>query len=336
MTEDNKKITAFLQTAGWQTALRSPLAGDASARCYHRLRLAAQSAILMDAPLGGADDPAQFLFIAAHLAALGLSPPRCLAQDLSNGLLLLEDLGDGTFTKILAVDPAQELPLYAQAVDVLHHIQRHAAPSGLPDLLANNWADAALLSITRYRAAIADHAADTADLQAALSEALTRHANGPRVMILRDYHAENLMHLPLRSGIAQVGLLDFQLAQMGQPCYDLVSLLQDARRDVTPATTAAMIGRAMAHFGGDAGGFTAAYATFGAQRALRILGIFAQLCTHQGRAAYVPFIPRVWGYLQQNLSHPALRDVAKICDAILPPPNPAALATLRSRCASRP
>jgi aminoglycoside/choline kinase family phosphotransferase len=327
---------AFLETVGWADAARAPLAGDASARSYLRLTLGTKSAVLMDAPLGGVDDPAQFVLIANHLTALGLSAPRCIAQDLAQGLLLLEDFGDGVFARILQAAPNREIGLYTQAVDVLHHLQGPCALQGLPNFSAADWADAALLSLTKYAAGITGQTHNTDDLLFALSGAIARYADGPRVLILRDYHAENLMHLPARADLAQVGLLDFQLAQMGQPCYDLVSLLQDARRDVSPATQATMKGHFMSLNGQLETDFSAAYASFGAQRALRILGIFAQLCTQKGKPQYLPLIPRVWQHLQQNLAHPALRDVAKICARDLPQPTPAALQHLRSKCQTYP
>jgi aminoglycoside/choline kinase family phosphotransferase len=276
------------------------------------------------------------VLIANHLTALGLSAPHCIAQDLTQGFLLLEDFGDGVFARILQAAQQREIGLYKGAIDVLAHLQSHPAPQGLPNLTATDWADAAMLSLTRYAGGIMGQMPSLDDLHTALTSAIARHANGPRVLILRDYHAENLMHLPARTGRAQVGLLDFQLAQMGQACYDLVSLLQDARRDVSPATQVAMRGRFLSLTGQLETDFAAAYATFGAQRALRILGIFAQLCTHQGKPQYLPLIPRVWQHLQQNLAHPALNDLAKICARDLPQPTPAALQHLRSKCQTYP
>ena len=329
-------LRAFLERVGWATAASAPLAGDASARSYMRLTLGNKSAVLMRAPLGGADDPAQFVMIASHLSALGLSAPRCIAQDLAQGLLLLEDFGDGVFARILQATPNREIGLYTPAVDVLQHLQSHPAPHGLPSLSATDWADAAMLSLTRYAGGIMGQMSKADDLHTALANAIARHADGPRVLILRDYHAENLMHLTARKGLAQVGLLDFQLAQMGQPCYDLVSLLQDARREVSPETQTAMTGRFLSLTDQLETEFSAAFATFGAQRALRILGIFAQLSTHQGKPQYLPLIPRVWQHLQQNLAHPALYDLAKICARDLPQPTPAALQHLRSKCQTYP
>lgn len=327
---------AFLARAGWGGADRRFLAGDASDRSYDRLTRLGETAVLMDAPPGKGDDPAEFLAIAQHLLSLGLSAPRCLAQDLEHGFLLLEDLGDGIFARLTAADPALEAPLYAAASDVLAHMQAHAAPAGLPDLSAADWADAAGFAPDFYTTAITGTRPEAALVQAfreELAALLTRHADGPRVLILRDFHAENLLWLPERHGLARVGLLDFQLAQMGQPGYDLVSLLQDARRDVAPDTQEAMIRRFIAATGAEEAAFRRAYAVLGAQRALRILGIFARLCTHMGKPHYLRLIPRVWGQLQQNLSQPGMEPLAAICARLLPAPTPAALTAIEERCA---
>lgn len=336
MTPRQTQMLAFLNDAGWRNARVDALAGDASARRYFRVTRGAATAVVMDTPRGCVDDPVQFMHIANHLADIGLSPPRCLASDLTQGFLLLEDLGDALFAAIVANDPAQEMPLYGHAIGVLHIIQSHPAPPRLPNLSAGQWADAAMLAVTRYAAGIHGAQPDAGPLHTALSAAISQWADGPRVLILRDYHAENLLHLPARRGAAQVGLLDFQLGQLGQPCYDLVSLLQDARRDVSATVQTAMFAQFLAKTGADPTQFAASYATFGAQRALRILGIFAQLCTQSGKAGYLAMIPRVWGQLQQNLSHPALADVAKACRDALPEPSPTALATLRSQCRNSP
>lgn len=323
----------LLRSAGWAGAHRTPLAGDASARRYLRLSRPQGTAVLMDAPPGQADDPAAFVRIARHLSAIGLSPPRVLAQDLAAGFVLLEDLGDGVFARLCAADPGREPGLYAAAVDMLVHLQRHPAPPGLPDASAADWAEAAMLALSHY--AGDPGGAARAELSAALAEALRNHADGPRCMILRDCHAENLIWLPDRAGVARVGLLDFQLAQMGQPGYDLVSLLQDARRDLAPGLEAAMRTR-FADLTGAGEGFGAAYATLGAQRALRILGIFARLCTEAGKPGYLALVPRVWGHLQVCLSHPALAALAGLCARLLPPPDPATLARIAARCPTPP
>lgn len=336
MADRAAEITAFLSAAGWGQAARRHLAGDASDRRYERLRLGAATAVLMDNPPGGADDPAAFSVMARHLRNLGLSAPTILAEDLGRGLLLLEDLGDDLFARLLQTDPTREADLYGPAVDVLLHLQRAAPPPGLPDLTAGDWANAAGFALNWYAVAATGQKPDATPFAATLTAALQAHADGPRVLILRDYHAENLLWLPGREGLRRVGVLDFQLGQLGQPGYDLVSLLQDARRDVAPATEAAMIARFVAARGEDLTVFAAHYAVLGAQRALRILGIFARLCLVAGKPGYLRLVPRVWGQLQRNLSHPALADLRAICDATLPLPTPEILQKIEQQCPASP
>ncbi|QYZ69878.1 aminoglycoside phosphotransferase family protein [Neotabrizicola shimadae] len=327
---------AFIARAGWGAAERRHLAGDASDRSYERLTLAGRTAVLMDAPPGKGDDPADFLAIAAHLRGLGLSAPEVLAEDLAQGFLLLEDLGDDLFVRCIAADPALEVPLIVAAAEVLAHLQASPAPAGLPDLSAADWAEAAAFAPDWYGFAATGVKADRADFTAELGELLAAHADGPRVLILRDYHAENLLWLPAREGLAKVGLLDFQLAQMGQPGYDLVSLVQDARRDVGAEAAEAAVRRFMDLTGAEEAAFRRALAVLGAQRALRIIGIFARLCLVAGKPGYLAHLPRVWGQLRQNLSHTALTRLARLCDALLPPPTPETLDRIRQQCPTNP
>lgn len=336
MTDRAALAIAFLARAGWGAALRQHLAGDASDRRYERLRLAAATAVFMDNPPGGADEPAAFVAMARHLRGLGLSAPAILAEDLTHGFLLLEDLGDDLFARLLQADPDRELPLYTAAVDTLLHLQRAPAPPGLPNLTAEDWAEAAVFALDHYALAATGTRPDPTPFRAALQAALKAHADGPRVLILRDFHAENLLWLPGRQGLARVGLLDFQLGQMGQPGYDLVSLLQDARRDVAPETEARLIARFAKATGTVPEAFAAHYATLGAQRALRILGVFARLCLHAGKPGYLRLIPRVWDQLQRNLSHPALADLRGICQSILPEPTPEILSRIEAQCPPSP
>jgi len=331
MTGRDAQKLAFLDRAGWGGATRQFLAGDASDRSYDRLTRGDETAVLMDAPPGKGDDPARFLAIAADLRGLGLSAPQVLAQDLACGFLLLEDLGDALFARITAAEPSAEPALYQAATDVLVAVQAHPPGPDMPDLTAADWAGAAAFALDWYRLAITGDRIDTTPFRAALTEALIRHADGPRVLILRDYHAENLLWLPDRAGLARVGLLDFQLAQAGQPGYDLVSLLQDARRDVQPQTEEAMITRFATATGQPEPAFRRSYAVLGAQRALRILGVFARLCLVAGKPGYLPLLPQVWGQLQRNLAQPELRGLAQAC-AVLPPPTPAALTRIEAQC----
>jgi N-acetylmuramate 1-kinase len=326
-------LQRLLAQNGWSDATHVTIAGDASDRRYVRLICADRTAILMDAPPGKGDDPADFWRMARHLRGIGLHAPDILAHDLANGFLLLEDLGDETFAKAMIRHPTQAGALYALACDALMLLQARNAPPDLPDLSAQDWAQAAMVALDWYRFAIAGDKIDSAALQSAVHDAIAQFADGPRVLILRDYHAENLMWLPAQTGLAKVGILDFQLGQMGQPGYDLVSLLQDARRDVEPGTEIAMLGRFCDATGTSLGAFHRSYAVLGIQRALRILGIFARLCLVSGKPGYLTYIPRVWDHLQRNLRAAGLADLTSLCDALLPAPDSRNLDRIASKCA---
>lgn len=327
------RIEAFLCNSGWANGYRASISGDASERRYMRIMQGDARAILMDAPPGRGDDPADFLRIAAHLRAIGLNAPTVYFHDLQDGLLLLEDFGDDTFAKVLAHSPDQEQTLYGLACDVLVRLQAHPAPAAIANLDASDWADAAMIALDWYRFAIAGDKVDASPLKRLLTDALRHNDHQPRVLILRDYHAENLMFLPDRAGLSQAGLLDFQLAQMGHQGYDLVSLLQDARREVSPATEAATVARFCAAAGIDPVAFDRDFAVQGVQRALRILGIFARLCLVAGKPDYLAHLPRVWGHLQRNLLRSGLVSLHKMCDTQLPAPTPPNLEKIARQCA---
>jgi N-acetylmuramate 1-kinase len=332
MTGRRELSQRFLLDAGWGDADRHFLAGDASDRSYDRLFRNGDTAVLMDAPPGKGDDPADFLKIAAHLSALGLSVPECLAKDLQEGFLLLEDLGDAIFARLLIGDNSRENALYSAATEVLAYLQKAPPAENLHNLSASDWAEAACFALDWYRFAVTGDRADTTEFKTILTEAMATHADGSRVMILRDFHAENLIWLPHRHNFARVGLLDFQLAQLGQPGYDLVSLLQDARRDVSRETEVAMQRHFIALTGSSEAEFRPAYATLGAQRALRILGIFARLCLQGGKSNYLALIPRVWRQLQRNLAMPELSALSKICETLLPAPSSETLKHIGLQC----
>ncbi|MEM8752307.1 MAG: phosphotransferase, partial [Pseudomonadota bacterium] len=169
-----------------------------------------------------------------------------------------------------------------------------------------------------------------AELDALIEAATAEPARDRSALVLRDYHAENLIWLPEREGDARVGLLDYQDALAGSPAYDLVSLLEDARRDTSEELREAMVARALAASGDDAAVFRAAYAALGAQRNLKIVGIFARLWLRDGKPAYLDLIPRVWGHLRRDLAHPALADLAAFVDARVPAPDDAAIARVRA------
>ncbi|MDW4498092.1 phosphotransferase [Sulfitobacter sp. D35] len=327
----------FLDRAGWGDARRTLLAGDASQRRYDRLKRGSKArAVLMDADPARGEDTRPFITIAEHLRGIGLSAPEILASDPAHGFLLLEDLGDDVFARLVTNAPELETSLYDAAIDVLPVLQDHAAPA-LSRLDAATCADLAAAIFEWY------HTGSEAETSALAAEFRERFENlcqpldtvAP-VLMLRDYHAENLIWLPERAGVARVGLLDFQDAMLAHPAYDLVSILQDARRDVPPALETHSLDRFLAATGHDRAAFGEAYATLGLQRQLRILGVFARLSRRDGKARYIDFVPRVWALAQRNLAHPALSGIASFLADTLPPPTPDHLARLRQTCQTAP
>ena len=314
MAEREAAIAGFLATAGWGQGERRKLAGDASFRRYERLVLDGRRAILMDAP-PPQENVRPFLAVAALLQRLGLSAPAILARDEANGLLLLEDLGDDTYTRLLA-QGGDEAALYGLAVDVLIHLQRRfdPLPATLPAYDEERLlGEAALLVDWFLPAATGKKLPDDwrASYLDAWRQVLPRAATAAPTLVLRDYHVDNLLLLPERGGVAACGLLDFQDAVVGPASYDLVSLLEDARRDVPPSLAAAMIERYLAGFPGiDRAQFTASYAVLGAQRSCKIVGIFTRLWKRDGKPQYLGHLPRVWRLIEQDVRHPALAPVA--------------------------
>lgn len=338
MTERETLIRTFLIGAGWGDAARAPLAGDASPRRYERLQSATgMTAVLMDAAPELGQDVGPFLTIAAHLAGLGLSAPRVLAADAALGLLVLEDLGDALFARVTKARPDLEIRLYSSAIDVLIALFPHQPPKGLLDLDPIRMAEIARLAVDWYVPGITGKTCDRAgDFDGVMAECARDLVTGPQVLMLRDYHAENLIWLPDRNGPAAVGLLDFQDAMAAHPAYDLVSILQDARRDVPEALEAAMVARYCTATGQEATQFAAVYALMGAQRSLRILGIFARLSMHFAKPGYVDLIPRVWRHLNRNLAQPALAPLAALCQRLLPAPTSAGLQRIKDKCGTSP
>ncbi|MAM63407.1 phosphotransferase [Maritimibacter sp. UBA3975] len=337
MSGRDDAITGFLDNAGWGGARRSLLAGDASNRRYERLWLADQPAVLMDAPPDKGEDIRPFVRIGRHLSNAGLSPPKVFAEDAAQGFLLLEDLGDNLFSNVVESDPDAEKRLYLAATDAL--LALHDAPlPDAPDYGPGPMSTLATLSIDwfAFGASGAHDPEGTKALEAAMKDAFDALAPWQPVLVLRDYHAENLLWLPDRVAPANVGLLDFQDAGIGHPAYDLMSLARDARRDVSDATRSAMI----AHFAQATGKTTAdleqACATVSAQRNLRILGVFARLSLHFGKPHYVDLIPRVWRNLSADLAHPSLAALGHVVARTLPDPTPEILRTLKAKCATVP
>ena len=302
-------VTEFLTLAGWQNAQISPMTGDASARQYSRLQRKQETAILMQAPQDGST-PA-FARVARYLRQNNLAAPQIFAAQPDQGLLLTEDFGAYRFADIADQEPDRATSLYALATDVLIHLSRIPAMDGLQPYDGKTMAaQAELIFEWALPAKPLPDLTLTKSLKTALRQAARPFDRMPRVTMLRDYHAENLM-LRDAAGIQAAGLLDFQDAMAAHPAYDLVSLLQDARRDVDPAIEQEMTFRYMAETDCDSTDFYAAYALYGTGRALRILGIFARLAARDGKTRYLDFVPRVRANLERNLSHPHLSEVSR-------------------------
>jgi len=307
----------FLAAHGWGDAEIRPLAGDASFRRYFRVANGESRAVLMDAPPPH-EDPRPFIAVAEWLAEAGLSPPRILARDLDRGLLLLDDLGDARLRETLDAAPEREAELYGLAVDLLLHLHGRPPMAGLRPHGLDQWLEELQLFTEWYCPAL-DLAVDAEAYRDAWREVLAPVAGdglGP-VTVLRDFHAENIMLVDGRTGLEYFGLLDFQDAVAGHPAYDLASVLEDARRDVTPAIERAMLDRYVAAAGcGEA--FETAYWVLAAQRNTRILGVFTRLWKRDGKPHYTGFQPRMCGLLERDLAHPALAPVKAWFDANVP------------------
>ncbi len=315
-------IAAFLDSQGWGKATRAPLAGDASFRHYQRLQEDERRAVLMDAP-PPAEDVRPFLAVAERLRGMGYSAPEIFAADEEAGLVLLEDLGDATYTRLLGKgDEALERRLYGLAVDLLvdlHGRSEEETCAGIPPYDAERFEIEHALFTDWYLPAMTDDKTpgEKAPPQARAEyleiwrRLLDHEHKTPPVLVLRDYHVDNLMYLEDRAkvanGLAACGLLDFQDAVAGPRAYDLVSLLEDARRDIPPALVSDMKERYLAAFPGlDRESFEASYAVLGAQRHAKVIGIFTRLCLRDGKPDYLRHIPRLWRLLESGLEHPAL------------------------------
>jgi N-acetylmuramate 1-kinase len=324
MADRSATLDSFLSAHGWGDAARHPLAGDASFRRYVRLRRGAERAMLMDAP-PPQEDVRPFVRIARLLERLGLSAPRVLAADEAAGLLLLEDLGDETYTRVLAAG-GDERALYTLATDLLIDLHRRfdrAMADGVPPYDDKRLLDEAALLVDWYLPAIRGEETSPslrAEYLDRWREAFVIARSVADTLVLRDYHVDNLMLLDGRDGIGACGLLDFQDAVIGPASYDLVSLLEDARRNVAQDLAAAMIARYCDAFPAlDRDAFLASYAVIGAQRSAKIVGIFTRLDRRDGKPVYLEHIPRVWRWLEGDLAHPALAGLRAWFDREIPP-----------------
>ncbi|MEM9495334.1 MAG: phosphotransferase [Pseudomonadota bacterium] len=348
-------LETFLAEAGWAGAKRTPLAADASSRSYVRLYGASSTALLMMAP-PGAEEAAcppgasaamrrklgynalarlagpnlnAFVEIAATLRGAGLSAPDIYAADAGAGLAVIEDFGDGLFARAIERG-ADEEALYGAAIDALAALAEKdpARPSGAgyamqtydaPALLA----EAALLIDWYWPLKKGAPAADNVkatynDLWRSALRGLSR----PHVIVLRDYHAENLLWLPDRDGAARAGVIDFQDALYGHSAYDLVSLLEDARRDVDSGLAKKLLIRYIDRRGKsgafDLPRFEADYGLLAAQRNAKILGIFARLAKRDGKDRYLSLLPRVEAHFRRDLARDGLQDLRTFFADALP------------------
>jgi len=292
MNEINGKIDTVLASVGIKNYERKPLVADASNRRYERILANQQSYMLMIAP-PSTEDVRPFIKVAEVLLKEGLNAPDILARDVENGLLVLQDFGDDSYSHVLR-NGANEIELYEAAVEVLEALPVYA--DDIHEYSQEKLLQEALLYI--------DWLATDADKEGfiAIWKKLIGSLSGNNRLVMRDYHADNLMWLPDNNGVQRVGLLDFQDAVLGNAAYDYVSLLEDARRDVSAQTVATILK-------GKSEQFLLDYAILGAQRNLKIIGIFHRLNKRDGKPRYLDFLPRVWNHYNNDLRHPALAEL---------------------------
>jgi aminoglycoside/choline kinase family phosphotransferase len=307
----NNRAREFLNSTVWSNAACEPLTGDASARKYFRLQKDKQSAVLMDAS-SVLESVAPFIQISRHLHQLGFSVPAILARDEEKGLLLLEDFGDTTFTRLLDNQHETE-KLYTLATDVLIALHRH--PRAIPKGLRTYHPEKMLEDIGLFLEWLTPTISETGrkEFKTVWREVLSVAHQVPASLLLRDYHVANLMLLPEREGVRQAGLLDFQDAYQGPITYDLVSLLEDARRDVPDNLREKMVARYLARSPAlDRKAFETSLAILAALRHTRVLAIFERLSRHEGKHDYKKLhSPRVERLLQRALRHPMLAGVKR-------------------------
>jgi aminoglycoside/choline kinase family phosphotransferase len=307
----NSSARRFLATTGWSAAACEPLTGDASVRKYFRLRQSHQTAVLMDASKNP-ETVAPFIQISQHLRQLGFSAPDILARDDQKDFLLLEDFGDDTFARLLD-NQAEPEKFFALGTDVLIalHQRSQAIPKGLQVYHPERMLEDLELFLEWCAPTISQ--AGKAEFRTVWLEVLPLAHQVPASLLLRDYHAANLMLLPEREGVRQAGLLDFQDAYQGPITYDLMSLLEDARRDVPEGLREKMLARYLARFPAlDLNAFRTSLAILSALRHTRVLAIFERLSRFEGKHDYKKLhSPRVQRLLQSALRHPVLAGVKR-------------------------
>lgn len=312
-------IIAFLQGTDWFQADQTPLAGDASARRYRRLSRGKNTAILMIAPPKTCGPLAPFQTIAAHLSENGLRAPKIFASNTRKGLMLLEDFGDNLLATLAETSPSQAKTLYRDATKVLVKLHHAPLPNSMRETTTETLTQMTGLVFDYYAPNVSKHDQDNA------KAALLAHLNGlpklPPSLSLRDYHAENIVWLGSKEiGTDAMGLLDFQDAFVTHPAYDLVSLCQDARRDVSHDIEKACIASFLQGTKLNETAFIAGYHAIGLQRNLRILGVFCRLASERQKPQYLSLLPRVWAHVQNSLAQPGM-EKPKAAFACLPAPE---------------
>jgi tRNA threonylcarbamoyl adenosine modification protein YjeE len=317
----SQAIDAFLARHGFGGSKRRLLAGDASFRRYERLDHHGQSLVLMDAPPPW-EKVDSFLSVTDYLHQVGCSVPHILAADIKEGFLVLEDLGDGLFTRLLERDKSQEKDFYHSAIDALLQLQKAPLPPTLPHYDEAVYLREVALFAEWFLPQI--HAREVITLlrETWLNlwvEVLRAAGLRQSVMVHRDYHADNLLWLPKRHGQARVGMIDYQDALVGDPAYDLVSLLEDARRDVSAETMAESYAHFLSHCADENEvDFARRYAVLGAQRNAKIIGIFTRLAVRDNKPQYLDYMPRVWAHFMEDLAHPALVSIRTFVEREVP------------------
>ena len=314
MSNRDNLIQDFLNETQWENWERHPVAGDASARRYQRLTHNEQSAILMDADPNVGQDTVPFEQIGRWLREQGLSAPKTYQHDPAQGLMLIEDLGSIDFVTHLKSQPQDAEELYGAAIDILADLDRTPPPEDLIKMTPKVGGEMLAITVEWYAGGTGS------DLPNQMAKHLELLCGPADHIALRDFHAENLIWRSDRDGADRVGLLDYQDAFIAPRGYDLVSLLKDVRRKVDKTLTTTMTDRfsQKTQAGPNA---SAAFACLAAQRNLRILGVFARLALRDGKTRYTKMIPHIWSMIADDLSHPALSDLKKSVQTILPTPE---------------
>lgn len=322
MTDRSEARITFLASTDWATSSIEPLAGDASARRYARLTGSNVPAILMDAPPELDLKTQTFMDLATHLRSIGLSAPEVFAADLTHGFLILEDLGPDLVFNRDTSDQTKETKLYHQLCDIALQLWNNPPPFELPSYDTTTMSEQMDLFVDWYceHAPGADQGAAT-ELLAAVSEQLKIHLPAQTGLLHRDFHAQNLLFLPKRAGLASIGLLDFQDAMIGPQCYDIASLLTDARQDVDPDVRDDSLAHVANVTGRDADDLSLEFALCALQRNLRIIGVFARLSLHDKKPFYPTLLPRVFAYTREALSNPSLTHLTSLFETAAPHPT---------------